>query len=341
MSKIRVHQFRAGAPDKFNLIYDKFLIKMYKHDNQNLADWDDEKIVNYANCGDYMLPADEGDIKKCNELKGGTTRVQSHILLPNTGSYVIDYNEFVPKDSQFYEYLRIETGIIYEHYSTFKNVDEFIHYYRDSDTELPHEIAIKTVTGSGSRGVVLNTRDPERLRLGGKYDTIKSFDHPMMKSFIEFARKENCRIMLQSFIPLNGLTKINVDFVIRNGKLLTYKWDVVDPTAVFTNWNWLYVLRNTYTDAVMKSLTRYITLCGVKNAIMNFEAFSDNEQVTHLVEMNWRYSNSMFEWAAFDIDPLACYFTNTSIQIPYGKIKFNRYWTAGRYDDLEDYDDQK
>jgi hypothetical protein len=338
MSRFRIHQFRAGAPDKFNLIYDKFLIKMYKHDNQNLVDWEDSKIVNYANCGDYMLPADEGDIRKCNNLKGGTTKVQSHILLPNTGSYVIDYNEFVPKDSQFYVNLKKETGIIYEDYSIFKNIDEFLKFYKEGTIWIPLDIAIKTVTGSGSRGVILNTKDPNRLRLGGKYCTIRHFNDPMMLSFIDFARKENCRIMLQSFIPLDGLTKINVDFVIRNGKLLTYKWDVVDPSAVFTNWNWLYVLRNKYTDSVMKSLTKYIIGCGIKNAIMNFEAFSDNEQVTHLVEMNWRYSNSMFEWGAFDIDPLVCYLTNTAVPIPMGKYKLNRFWTAGSYDKLENYD---
>jgi hypothetical protein len=253
-------------------------------------------------------------------------------VLKNGTPVVINYDDFVPKDADIYQLLNNYTDVKYAEFTTVK-VREFKAPGNDVQG-----VAYKTTTGSGSRGVILIDKD--RIHLGGKY-VAKSSDADWV-GFKKFAESQpDCKIMIQQLIPNRpSLTKVNVDFVIRDGELLGYKWDATDPSAVFTNWNWGYFVRNNYTDKIMKQIHYYLTtIYGIKNAIMNFEAFSDICEETWMVEFNWRYSNSMFEWQALGIDPIYQYLKRESFddKMPYGNHKFSRYWQCALYENIDDY----
>lgn len=341
---IKVHQLRAGAPDKIMLAHSDSY-ELVKHDNCNLVDFTFEHLVHIQMAGEYILPADEGDIKYANDLAcSHGLRNDGFILLPqriqNDGDkgdrlHTINYGEFVPKNSDVYKLLETSTGIKYATYCDY-SIEQFVERYTFESFK-NSRCALKTATGSGSRGVWLI--DPERIHLGGKY--VSELSKVQFDEFLEFAEKENCEILIQDLIPNDPkLTKVNVDFVIRDGQLLGYKWDKTDPTAVFTNWNFGWFIRNEYTDSVMIKIAEYLTQkYGIVNAIMNFEAFSDLSSETWLVEFNWRYSNSMFEWQALGIDPIQKYLDNENFfdSVPFGEHKFSRYWQCALYNDIPDY----
>lgn len=332
---VTVHQLRGGAPDKIQAFHLPAFTKLIHRDFTNLVDMSDSEIVSLIGQGEYILPADEGDIKRANELyTNGTLLNQTNILLPQVhtiaGPRVIDYDQYVPKNSLVYEELSKGTSIKYMPYKVY-SIEDFENLWLDWDKPM----AFKTTTGSGSRGVVL--LDPERLHLGGKYVEVLTMS--MMTRFIDFAKSEKCSIMVQELIPnKKELTKVNVDFIIRDGRIISYKWDKTDPSAVFTNWNFGWFIRNKYTDSVMEEIQDL--LCNkfkIKNAIMNFEAFSDLNSETYLVEFNFRWSNSTFEYQAFGIDPIHVYFDNKIVELPFGEYKFSRYWQCCLYDSVNDY----
>lgn len=329
MSVFNVVQLRAGAPDKF-LLWSDDLINYVKRDNTNLVDLTNKELNEIYLNSQYVLPADEGDIIRANKFAKDCSNVpQNFILLPQyKDGTVINYIDYVPKDSQVYEKLEQNTGIKYMPY-TVCPIDKFV-----IPSNGIYGIAFKTTTGSGSRGVILI--DPDRIHLGGKY--YKQSSDVNWDEFIKFAKSQPsyCKIMIQDLIPnKDTLTKVNVDFVIKNGELLGYKWDKTDPKAVFTNWNFGWFIRSKYTDEVMGKLANYlINECGVYNAIMNFEAFSDLQSETYLVEFNWRYSNSMFEGQALGIDLVSNYLNNKKFEVPFGEHKFTRYWQCALYKDI-------
>jgi len=334
MYKPIVHQMRAGAPDKIQIWTDgSYILK--KHDKTNLVDYDKEDLLLMANDGEFILPADEGDIRHANKLYDSNAKFdQSWIILPhnNIGDgycQVIPYDQYVPKNSEIYKNLEENTGIIYQPFQEFE-IEEFENNWDDWETPR----AFKTTTGSGSRGVIL--LDPDRVHLGGKYVDVLRLDS--MKKFIEFAKSENCKIIVQELVPNDPrLKKVNVDFVIREGKLLGYKWTRTDPTAVFTNWNFGWTVNTNYTNDVMQKIADYLISRGIYNAMMNFEAFTDMQSIMYLLEFNWRYSNSTFEDQAAKIDILGHYLYNKPFEFPIGEKKFSRYWQCAYYDDMKDY----
>ena len=330
---IIVNQFRAGAPDKISLFHNPE-IQFNKLDNTNLVDLDIEEIKKKILANEYFLPADEGDILKANELYEEYKNYQFKILLPQTFDQelncyrVLAYEDYVPKDSSVYDSLEEATGVIYPSYNIYE-IEEF----KNSEKDLLENCAVKTTVGSGSRGVALI--DESRIHLGGKF--YSSYSEVDWDALIEYAKSqpEYCRIMVQNLIPNEErLTKCNVDFIMKGGNLLTYKWDKTDPTAVFTNWNFGWFIKNEYTDTVVSSIARHLSDNGITDAIMNFECYSDLESETWMVEFNWRYSNSMFEWQAFNYDPIYGFIKGLPCEIPEGEHKFSRYWQCGLVSDL-------
>jgi hypothetical protein len=330
MKKLKIHQFRAGAPDKFNIWTDG-TYEFVKHDNCNLRDWSVDQIKKTIKNKEYLLPADEGDIKYINEVRDKLDGIDlSYILLPqekiNNKLEIINYEKYVPRDSVMYQNLVEKTDFIYQPYKVY-SIPNFKRYV----TEAIDNIAIKTLAGSGSRGVLLI--DKNRLHLGGKY--VEFLTKDMKDSLIKYAEEHKCKIMLQKLIPYDkNLKKVNVDFIMRNGKLLGYKWTNPDPTAVFTNWNWGHIINTPYTEKVMKQLAKYLKDNGIYNAIINFEAFSDMKSTIYMVEFNWRYSNSTFEQQASGIDLIGCYLRNEKFSFPKGVRKFVRYWQCVYYDEI-------
>lgn len=336
MEKLIIHQMRGCAPDKIQLAYNQDSYRLVHHDFTNLVSYEENQVESLRE-NEYILAADEGDIKFANQL---SDYCNSRILLPKSGdNRVIDFNKYVPKDSKIYEQVARgvlkDIGLTYPKYITKDfckgNPDELIELVGN------RRVAIKSCTGSGSRGVLLIDKD--RLYLGGKYR--ESLTYEEAEDIINYSTHQDCNLIIQDLIPdKSNLMKINVDFVIRDGELLGYKWDEVAHDSVFTNWNYGWFIRNEYTEKFMKELTLFLTASGVTDAIMNFEAFSDNESETHLVEFNWRYSNSMFEWQSIDEDPIDAYLNDRKMKpTPGSRTKFSRYWQCMLYDDVPSYVD--
>lgn len=327
-----IHQLRAGAPDKFALHHSKKCVYV-KHDFTNLVDMSEVELYRLTTGPQYILPADEGDILKANKFSGRVD--QSHILLPQheiTGK-VIDYYDFVPKNSIIYrDFMNSDKMFYYPQFETV-DVDNFDakHLFDKIKSNYP-KAAFKSTTGSGSRGVWIV--DPDRVHLGGKFIPEMTVD--IFTKFIEYCRDNKCNFIIQE-VTDPSLLKVNVDFVIRDRRLLGYKWDVVNQSQQFTNWDTGEFVRNKYTDEVMNRVVSELVAFGVSDAIMNFEAASDLEHTTQLIEFNWRYSNSMFEWQALGIDPIQQYLDNKDFMsaIPMdSRLKFTRYWQCKLYTEL-------
>lgn len=328
--------FRGGAPDKIQL-YHCNDIRIEKLNNKNLVDISIDQIEELMNKNIYLLPADEFDILKANEVYNITGNDQSHILLPQVkcdkGYKVINYNDCVPKDSLAYKNLTSSIGVYYPKSKTWL-VDDFkMRVTEIIEMGTNYKGAIKGTVGSGSRTVWLINKDG--VKYGGRY-----YDRltPELSDEI-FQSVMDDYIIEQELIPFEDkkLKKVNVDFIIKNGKLLGYKWDEVDQKSLFTNWDQGFFRDNDYIRSMMNHISDYLVRqLGIQNAIMNFEAFSDMKNETWLVEFNWRYSNSMFEWSAVGIDPIACYLNDIKcfIDEEYLNKEFKRYWKCGFTEDL-------
>lgn len=342
-----VHQMRGGAPDKIQL-YHKENIGLIHHDYCNLVDYDRDELSSILSKGEYILPADEADIAHVNKLDAEKAlKNQEFILLPLTAKKgkrvkkVIEYNKFVPKDSNVYAQLSSKTRFKYMPYKSYSIPQAEKLMKSRIGKEVP--AAYKTATGSGSRGVLLV--DKTRLHLGGKY--VQDLNLSNVAEFIDFAKtqtfenSEGTRVLVQDLIPNDPkLHKINVDFFIRNSRLIGYKWTETDPTAVFTNWNWGNFHRTTWTDETMQELAAFLTrFCSITDAFMNFEGFCDNAGRIYMVEFNWRYSNSTFEYQAVGVDPIYNYINDIDFldAIPKGDHKFSRYWQCKLYENVDNY----
>lgn len=310
---INVVQFRKLAPDKANLWTDS-RVKLHGLNNTNLVDLTNDKIYEYINRDYYLLPADEGDIAKANLLDSNIN--QSYILLPQTENGVINYKSFVPKNSAIYSIINLYDNIVYPDYRIITS-DDLINY-----GSITNKI-VKTTLGSGSRGIKIV--DPNRQK--DNYTTDK-LTHEDINKLIAESYKHGCDIIVQDLIP-NEYIKCNVDFIIRNRKLISYKWTVMNQNQRYTNWDNGYHLRSEWTDEVMNNVVDALIKNGITDAIMNFEGFMDSEDnpdKLHLVEFNWRYSNSMFEWESFGYDPIYGYIMNQEFFYDFGKYPFTRYW---------------
>jgi hypothetical protein len=329
-----VHLMRGGAPDKimFKLVPEYDLMK---HDNCNLVSISKDKITSilsrYGN--EYIMPADEGDIRYANQLNL-PTELSSRIILPqDKDGRIIEYDKYVPKDSMIYTELGKNTDVKYPDFCSL-TFDEFKSKYENNLGALDGK-AIKTATGSGSRGVFLICK--ERIGLGGKY--VEELTPAQFKSFMDFAEHEGkCNILVQDISP--ALLKCNTDFIIRDGKLITYKWDIVNQSQQFTNWDNFHVYRNKYTDTIMSQITKFLCSKGIYNAFMNFESFTDFENETYMVEFNWRYSNTTFEYQAFNKDLIELYLDKKEWFSPLDKkIRCSRYWRCIQYEQIPNYID--
>jgi hypothetical protein len=331
MNKDIVIQLRAMAPDKAMLRTAEDASYVFeKHDMTNLVDYDDVQLREVIESGKYILPADEGDIIRANNYEAKHGSLNGKVLLPlmHDGT-IINYWEFVPKNSVIYRNLN-QCGFKYADFEHIYagHIDSYFTERLSLYSKTP--CAYKTVTGSGSRGVLLI--DPQHVHLGGKFrDQLTTQD---VEEFIKFAKSERCGLIQQELIPFEGLDKVNCDFVIRDGKLLGYKWDIVNKHQLFTNWDNFHIYRTDFTDVAMARLTEYLVSCGIKDAIMNFEAFSDHDTDIWMVEFNWRYSNSMFESFAFDVDLVDCYLKNKPFEMPFGSHKAVRYWQCKLYSEI-------
>lgn len=342
-----VHQMRGGAPDKIQL-YHKENVGLIHHDFCNLVDYNRDELSAILDKGEYILPADEGDISHVNSLDAEKSlKHQELIMLPLTArkggrvKKVITYKDFVPKDSKVYSNLSQKTRFKYMPFRVYST--EEAEKFMKACIGKGIKAAYKTATGSGSRGVLLVDKD--RLYLGGKY--VEDLTAENVEEFINFAKSQNfedqkgTRVLVQDLIPNDpSLHKINVDFFIRESRLIGYKWTETDPTAVFTNWNWGTFVRNGWTDDTMYELANFLTrFCFITDAFMNFEAFYDRAGRIYMVEFNWRYSNSTFEYQAFGVDPIYNYINNIDFleAIPNGRYKFSRYWQCKLYENVDNY----
>lgn len=337
-----VHILRGGAPDKISRWTDgSYEVRL--HDNTNLVDYTRNEVFDIISRCELILPADEGDIRHANKIYDRDDLYdQSWILLPheNIGEgycKVIDYDKFVPKDSLIYRNLVGLTPFGYMDFYSM-SIEEFLKQWTlsDLDDSDGEGLALKSTTGSGSRGVLI--LDKERSKFGGSF--VSQITEAQYQKFIEFCKKENCRVMIQDLIP-TGLTKINVDFVIRDGKLLGYMWTIPNQTQLQTNWDNGYIVRNEFTDYIMNEVKLIMEHHGIWNAIMNFEAFTDMKSQVILIEWNWRYSNSMFQAQAAGIDLVGQYLRNEPFSMPKGEHKFSRYWQCKFYKNIPGYHDGK
>lgn len=335
MEKLTVHLLRGGAPDKIALAHSPYY-KLVKHDNTNIVGMSLEDLCKYTEGNNYILPADEMDIKAVNEVNGNPDVDQSHILLPqDLLGNVINYDKFVPKDSNFYRSLANPKGNLPIYPQTTRmSISQFIEWSNDPDNACKL-VAIKTATGSGSRGVKLV--DESCLNYGGKY--IPKLTKSDVNDIVEFAASQNnCDILIQELIPFRqlGLKKVNVDIVMKHGNMLGYKWDEVDQHSLFTNWDQGYFRDNCYIKELMNNFEYHLRNHGVCHGLLNFEAFSNMKDTTYLVEVNWRYSNSTFEWMAAGIDPIMCLLFSHPCSIPDECLdrQFKRYWQCQFTDEL-------
>lgn len=332
-----VHLMRGGAPDKANLEVNGY--DLVKHNNTNLRSMTYDRIKSLTDNNQYILPADEGDISFANNLPDDINI--DYILLPHVKvdgrTKVIDY-KYIQKCSKVYELISELSTVKYMPYEML-TVSEF-------EDKLDKEkyftnVALKTTTGSGSRGIFIANKKAYDM---GLFNYHPVADRESLKSFIEFAKSEEVnhgsKIMMQELVPIE-YTKVNVDFVIRNGILLTYKWDLPEPGSNFTNWNWLKVVRNEWTNKVMAEISELlINKIGVTDAIMNFEAYQyidytdSSKNLLYMIEFNWRYSNSYFESFAFGDDLVRDYLENTKFVYPYGETAVVRSWKAVKESDL-------
>lgn len=335
MKKVTVHLMRGGAPDKIALAHSSYY-NLVRHDNTNIVGMDINDLLKFTSDHNYILPADEMDIKAVNKLILNYEINQTHILLPqDPKGNIIDYNKFVPKDSKFYQDMIGHKGYlpIYPNFDRI-SIPRFIEWSENPDNrKLP--VAIKTVTGSGSRGVKLI--DKNCLHYGGKY--ISELTDSDVDDLIEFAKSQgNCDLIIQDLIPFRqlGLKKVNVDIIMKHGSLLGYKWDEVDQHSLFTNWDQGYFRNNAYIQDLMNDFEYHLNSHGIYNGLLNFEAFSNMKDTTYLIEVNWRYSNSMFEWQAAGIDPIMSMLYELPCSIPDECLnrQFKRYWQCDFTDNL-------
>lgn len=340
-----VYILRGGAPDKANLSSDKY--NYIKLNNTNLVDLAPDYIDKICSLG-YVLPADEGDIKYCNKCS-----INYHnVLLPRTAAGIIDYG-IVHKDSYIYKNIMQDTMNRNEYSCTIhttpkldtSNIFNYIKQEAIRFIEDGNDITIKTTTGSGSRGVIVVDRE---MASAGVFNYHSEISEDMFNKLEVFYNKEklinkDCKLVIERTLPVyKAFHKVNCDFIIKDCELKYYKFDIPEGNCNFTNWDWLTVVRNSITDKIMSTISKYLIGHGITDAIMNFEGFIDNYANEdkkfdfYLIEFNWRYSNSMFESLALGVNMIDTYIDglipDVSSQPKLTRIV--RSWLPVKYDSL-------
>ena len=327
---------RAGAPDK--MLYQcggkehQSEFEMIRHNNCNLRDIPIDIINKWTLNNEYIIPADEPDIKFVNE-HDNEIKNQEYIMLPHSKNGHIMSYKHVPKDSDYYKNLFKNTGIHYPE-SVVYSAEEFEEYMK-SGIELK-ECAIKSSTGSGSRGVYICSQYAVEQGWEGNYHSSAKYND--IKHIIDYTKKYRdtdgeCSIKVEKLIPLN-YHKITVDFIIRDGKCLAYEWPDTYPDNFTFFWA-SDVYKTDTTDKYMNRLCSYLSSLGITDGVLDFEGFMNEDcSEVWMCEMNWRwcgcYPDSLvwkddkgeqFEW-------LKNYITKVPMHQPKGVHRIKRYWNT-------------
>lgn len=322
----KVIQFRAGAPDKFRQFTSGEYV-LVKLDNKNLVDLslDDLKRVDNHT---YFLSTSELDIPYAATLPKD---IQKRCMLPQTAEGIINYEKFVPKDSKFYKELELHTDFFYGL--------QYVFYPRDFKDIYEHlksedKFALKVTKGSGgSRGVVVI--NSERIPQGSAREQYQTLTETLVKSVIDVANEYQANIMVQklSYPNLVGYKKYCAEYILRNGKLVVYKWE--EPVGDSTNYDHLTIIRNDYTDKMIEQLANYMLSLGITDGIFGIDGYTNYEDFCSICEQNWRQENCLFEFEALGLDFIEMYLhpeVDWLSKVPYGEHKVIRYWRAAIFD---------
>lgn len=322
----KVIQFRAGAPDKFRQFTSGEYV-LVKLNNKNLVDLslDDLKRVDDHT---YFLSTSELDIPYAATLP---KHIQKRCMLPQTAKGIIDYEKFVPKDSQFYQNLENVTGFFYGLKQVY-HPSEFCFIY--DNLRYDDKYALKVTKGTGgSRGVVVI--NSSRIPQGGAREQYQTLTKALVDSVIEVANEYSANIMVQklSYPNLIDYRKFCAEYILRNGKLVVYKWE--EPVGDSTNYDHLTIIRNEFTDEWINKLVNYMLSLGITDGIFGIDGYTDYHDFCSICEQNWRQENCLFEFEALGLDFIEMYLhpeVDWLSKVPYGEHKVIRYWRAAIFD---------
>lgn len=317
---------RAGTPDKF-CMFTSGNYSLIKRDGVNLTDYSVEEI-NQLGKEDYIICTSEDDIKYASKVNPS---VQRKLFLPCTDNGIIPYNDFVPKDSKFYQgIMKGKTMFTYPLKNSF-TIDEFRNWYPKNLG--PGKFVIKVQLGSGSRGVAVINKDREP-QLGAR-EQYRELTEDIANNIIKWAEKADCKILIQdlAYRDLSREKKYNLNFMIKNGKLLLYKINIPDNDS--TNYDHAYFYRSEWSDKLVQSVVDYlVNEMEVVEGLFGIDGYTNFDDFTTMLECNWRHENSFFEFEALGIDFIDAYLfpENYSMEmIPFGDTPFVRYWRCSKF----------
>lgn len=325
---------RGGIPDKPMLWTDRSY-RLIKHNFTDMQDYSQEELTNMFNNDEYIMPIVESDLQYANELQRKGLVPRGHIIATSDEEgNIVHFDDFVPKDSEFYQGLTENTLFTYPKTTSYE-IDEFI----KASPKLygcNSPVVIKVAVGGGSRGVVVCNPDHyvENTR-----EQVTSISGANIDEVVKYAKKNSCRILVQDLCRTD-LEKYELQIVMREGRLLCYKWDHADNPS--TNWDHGTLIRTKYTDVVVDSLVKYLLSLGVYNAFIGMDGYTNYVDYTDLIEVNWRYENCTFTWEAIGVDPISAYIHNINRNdiMPYTDnkgIPYVRYWRCALDKDIPDY----
>lgn len=322
----KVIQFRAGAPDKFRQFTSGEYV-LIKLNNKNLVDLslDDLSKLDEET---YLLSTSELDIPYAATLP---LNIQKRCMLPQTAEGIIDYDKFVPKCSEFYYGLEDHTEFYYGLMRIFDPKDFDIIYDRIATLD---KYALKVAKGSGgSRGVIVI--NSERIPQGNAREQYQTLTQELVDNVIKVAKEYDSPIILQhlGYPNLNDYRKYCAEYILRNGKLVVYKWE--EPVGDSTNYDHLTIIRNEYTDKMIEQLSNYMLSLGITDGIFGIDGYTNYADFCSICEQNWRQENCLFEFEALGLDFIEMYLhpeVDWLSKVPYGEHKVIRYWRAAIFD---------
>jgi len=327
----KIYQFRAGAPDKYRM-WTNGQYELIKIDGCNLKDYPLE-VIDHLDNQTYCICTSEDDIKYASQLKSS---MQQRLFLPLSNGKLINYDDFVPKDSKFYQgILNQKTDFYYPLIDSW-TVSQFVDNINELRSNSP-KLVLKVQKGSGSRGVYVinNERQPQ----AGSREQYTELTDYLINELINYAVESDSNILIQTlaYRDLSIDTKYNCNFMIRNGKLLLYKWNKPDNDS--TNYDHAIFIRNEFTDSVINSLVNYmVNDCGVTDGLFGVDGYTDYKNYISMIETNWRHENSFFEFEAYGIDFIDAYLNPDKYNmdwIPFGEYPFIRYWRCSMFNPIK------
>lgn len=327
----RLFQMRAGAPDKFRM-FTSGNYELIKRNGVNLTSYSVYEI-NILSPEDYVVSTSEDDIKYIFDNASTIKKeVQRRLFLPCTSEGIIDYYRFVPKDSEFYKgIMEGKTMFTYPLKHSF-TIEEFKEWYPNHLG--PGKFVIKVQKGSGSRGVAVINKDREP-QVGAR-EQYKELTEDIAQNIIHWATIADCKILIQelAYRDLNQERKYNLNFMIKNKKLLLYKINLPDNDS--TNYDHAVFYRSEWSDRLVNSVVDYmVNDLGIEEGLFGIDGYTNFDDFTTMLECNWRHENSFFEFEALGIDFLDAYLFPEKYSmdmIPFGETPFIRYWRCAKFD---------